>query len=86
MLLVTLVGLRLTGTMLSVPQVKGRKKSISHEYGERGAGKANVVADALSHRGPVQLHSMRLMAKEIAEDMVRSEIELVVGWLSNITL
>ena len=29
---------------------------------------------------------MRPMAKEIAEDMVRSEIELVVGRLSNITL
>ena len=42
-------------------------------------GKANVVADALGRRGPGQLHSMRPMAKEIAEDMVRSEIELVVG-------
>ena len=37
MLLVTLVGLQLTGTLLSVPQVKGRKRSISHEYGKRGA-------------------------------------------------
>ena len=42
-------------------------------------GKANVVADALSRRGPGQLHSMRPMAKEIAEDMVQSEIELVVS-------
>ena len=49
-------------------------------------GKANVVADALSRRGPGQLHSMRLMAKEIVEDMIRSEIELVIGRLSNITL
>ena len=37
LLLVTLAGLRLTGTLLFVPQVKGRKRSISHEYGERGA-------------------------------------------------
>ena len=37
LLLVTLAGLRLTGTLLSVPQVKGRKRSINHEYGERGA-------------------------------------------------
>ena len=37
LLLVTLAGLRLTGTLLSVPQVKGRKRSISHEYGEHGA-------------------------------------------------
>ena len=50
------------------------------------SGKANVVADALSHRGPGQLHSMRPMAKEIAEDMVRLKIELVIGRLSNITL
>ena len=49
-------------------------------------GKANMVDDALSRRGPDQLHSMRPMAKEIAEDMVRYEIELVIGRLSNITL
>ena len=29
---------------------------------------------------------MRPMAQEIAEDMVQSEIELVIGRLSNITL
>ena len=29
---------------------------------------------------------MRLMAKELADDIVRSEIELVVGRLANITL
>ena len=49
-------------------------------------GKANVVADALSRRGPGHLHSLRPMTKEIAEVMVRSEIELVIGRLSNITL
>lgn len=49
-------------------------------------GKANVVVDALSHRGPGQLYSMRQMAPELAADMVRSEIELVVGGLTNITL
>ena len=37
LLLVTLAGLRLTGTLLFVPQVKGRKRSTNHEYGERGA-------------------------------------------------
>ena len=37
LLLVTLVGLRLIGTLLSVPQVKERERSINHEYGERGA-------------------------------------------------
>ena len=37
LLLLTLAGLRLTGTLLSVPQVNGMKRYISHGYGERGA-------------------------------------------------
>ena len=49
-------------------------------------GKENVLADALSHQGLGHVYNMRSMAKEIAEDMVRSEIEMVVGGLFNITL
>ena len=49
-------------------------------------GKANVVADALSRRGSSQLFSARQIAGELAADMVRAGIELVVGKLANITL
>ena len=48
-------------------------------------GKANVVADALSRRGPGQLYSVRQISRELAEDMTRAGIELVVGQLANIT-
>ena len=49
-------------------------------------GKANVVADALSRKGPGQIHGMRLIARELADDMTRAGIELLVGQLANITL
>ena len=49
-------------------------------------GKANVVADALSWRGPGQLYSSTQILRELADEMVRAKIELVVGRLANITL
>ena len=49
-------------------------------------GKANVVADALSRRGPGQLFSSRQISGKLAEEMTRAGIELVVGQLANITL
>ena len=49
-------------------------------------GKANVVANTLSHRGPDRLGSMRAMARKLATELTRSDIELVVGRLANISL
>ena len=49
-------------------------------------GKANVVADALSRKGPRQLYSARQISKELAKDMTIASIELVVGQLANFTL
>ena len=49
-------------------------------------GKANVVADALSQKGPGQLYSSTQISRELADEMVRARIELVVGQLANITL
>ena len=49
-------------------------------------GKANVVADALSRRGPDRLGCMRQMAPQLAEELTRSDIELVIGRLANISL
>ena len=41
-------------------------------------GKANVVADALSRRGPDRLNCLRQMASELATELTQSDIELVV--------
>ena len=49
-------------------------------------GKANVVADALSRRGPDRLNCLRQMAPQLATKLTRSDIELVVGRLANISL
>ena len=49
-------------------------------------GKANVVADALTHRGPDRLNCLRQMALELATELTRSGIELVIGRLANISL
>ena len=49
-------------------------------------GKANVVADALSRRGPRHLYGMRQISEQLAADMTHAGIELIVGRLSNITL
>ena len=49
-------------------------------------GKANVVADALSRRGPDRLNCLRQMASELATELTRSDIELVIGRLANISL
>ncbi|KAM6556359.1 hypothetical protein CsatB_003378 [Cannabis sativa] len=49
-------------------------------------GKANVVADALSRKGPGKVASMIQISPQLAEDMVRSSIEFVVGKLHNLTL
>lgn len=49
-------------------------------------GKANVVADALSRRGPDRLNCLRQMASELATEWTRSDIELVIGRLANISL
>ena len=49
-------------------------------------GKANVVADALSRRGPGQLYSSVQISRKLADEMVSAGIELVVGRLANITL
>ena len=49
-------------------------------------GKSNVVVDALSCRGPDRLNCLRQMASELAAELTRSDIELVVGRLANINL
>ena len=45
-----------------------------------------MVADALSRKGPRQIHDIRLIARALADDMTRAGIELLVGQLANITL
>ena len=42
-------------------------------------GKANVVADALSRKGPSRVGCMRPMVPELAAELSRADIELVVG-------
>ena len=49
-------------------------------------GKANVVADALSRKGQSQLSAMKQISQQVATEMTRAQIELVVGKLANITL
>ena len=49
-------------------------------------GKANVVADALSRRGPGQVNSLIEISKPLAVEMDRAGIEFLVGQLANITL
>ena len=49
-------------------------------------GKANVVIDALSRRGPDRLSYLRQMAPELASELTRADIELVTGGLANISL
>ena len=49
-------------------------------------GKANVVADALSRRGPRMVSSLQGVSRKILEDMERAGIELVTGQLSKVTL
>ena len=49
-------------------------------------GKTNVVGDALSRRGPDRLNCLRQMASELATELTRSDIELVIGRLANISL
>ena len=49
-------------------------------------GKANVVADALSRRGPGQVNSLIEIAGPLAAEMDRAGIEFLVGRLANITL
>ena len=45
-------------------------------------GKANVVADALSRKGPGQASTLRPISRELASEMTRVGIELVVvNWL-----
>ena len=40
----------------------------------------------MSQRGPGQLYSSTQISRELADEMVRAGIELVVGRLANITL
>ena len=49
-------------------------------------GKANVVADALSRRGPGQVNSLIEISRPLAAEMDRAGIEFLVGRLANITL
>lgn len=49
-------------------------------------GKANVVADALSRRGPGQINSLIEISRPLAVEMDRVGIEFLVGRLANITL
>ena len=49
-------------------------------------GKANVVADALSREGPGQVSTLRPISRELANEMTRAGIELLVGQLANISL
>ncbi|MCP6401421.1 hypothetical protein NL486_27285, partial [Klebsiella pneumoniae] len=49
-------------------------------------GKANVVADALSRRGPDRLSYLRPMTPELASELTRADIEVVTGELANISL
>lgn len=44
------------------------------------------MADALSRRGPDRLGCMRPMPPELATELTRSDIELAVGRLANISL
>ena len=49
-------------------------------------GKANVVADALSRKGPGQVSALRPIPRELANEMTKAGIELLVGQLANISL
>ncbi|XP_060969615.1 uncharacterized protein LOC115713430 [Cannabis sativa] len=48
--------------------------------------KANLVANSLSKKGPRQVTIMIQISPQLAEDMVRSNIEFVVGKLHNLTM
>ena len=49
-------------------------------------GKANVVAEALSRRGPGMVSSLQGVSGKILEDMERAGIELITGKIANVTL
>ena len=49
-------------------------------------GKANVVADALSRKGPDQISNMVMISSQLASEMTRANIELVTQKLFNLTL
>lgn len=48
--------------------------------------KANVVVDALSHKGPGQVSTLRPISRKLANEMTRVGIELLVCQLANISL
>ncbi|XP_060959262.1 uncharacterized protein LOC133030512 [Cannabis sativa] len=49
-------------------------------------GKANVVADALSRKGPDQTFNMVMISPKLASEMSRENIEFVIEKLHNLTL
>ncbi|KAM6548415.1 hypothetical protein CsatB_020091 [Cannabis sativa] len=49
-------------------------------------GKANVVADALSRRGPGLVSTLQGVSRELVEDMERAGIEFITGQLAKVTL
>ncbi|XP_060968358.1 uncharacterized protein LOC133035934 [Cannabis sativa] len=49
-------------------------------------GKANVIADALSRRGPGIVSTLQGVSRELVEDMERAGIEFITGQLAMVTL
>ena len=49
-------------------------------------GKVNVVTDALSRGGQDRWSCLRQMAPELATELTRSNIELVIGGLTDLSL
>lgn len=49
-------------------------------------GKGNIVVYALSSRGPSRVGCIRPMIPELATELSKADIELVIGRLANITL
>ncbi|KAL5540697.1 hypothetical protein UlMin_043349 [Ulmus minor] len=49
-------------------------------------GKANKVADALSRQGAARLMTIQVLSSPLQRELIKAEIELVVGQISTLTL
>ncbi|XP_060972249.1 uncharacterized protein LOC133038183 [Cannabis sativa] len=67
---------------ITVPLTELTRKNLKFVWSDR----SNVVADALSRKGQSQINTVKQISQQLANEMTRAMIELVVGQLANITL